>query len=213
MTSVRVRKSWRPKRNSLAEIKDKLVELVTSHYASGDSFRYVIYQWGTLAVKIQALDTPYPILLLADSMFTQLKPSTDMYPIAHSGERLEQLLAAVPILSVKARAVVLNHGLNHIRNLGPEQTIKDTIHELYKKLHAKYPTLELYHLQPPISPSFRHKSDQVENVRKISVMMANAGFITIPHPELRDKDFGGDRFHYSRPGCRKVGQHVLSIVG
>jgi hypothetical protein len=42
-------------------------------------------------------------------------------------------------------------------------------------------------------------------------MMA-AGFIPISHPTLRETDFDGDQFHYSRGGMRKVVDFLIKYV-
>lgn len=212
MTLMRVRKSWQPQRQTLVLIKDELLKLMNTYSAASDSIHFVLEQWCSLEAKVKEIDSPLPILLLSDSMFYPLKPSCDIYPIAHSGERLEQLLAAIPIIEVKARAVVLNHGLNHIRCLGDENKLARTMKDLYRKLHVKYPSLKLYHLQPPISPSIRSKQYQVANANRISTMMAEAGFSSILHPDIPDSDFGGDRFHYSKRGCKRVADYIVSFV-
>jgi hypothetical protein len=65
------------------------------------------------------------ILLLADSMFSLAKVTQEVYPISHSGETAEQLYNAIDLpLKIPARAVVVNHGLNHTRSFGDESMVR-----------------------------------------------------------------------------------------
>jgi hypothetical protein len=153
---------------------------------------------------------PPPILVIADSMFRLCKPTSLIYPISHSGERSEGIMHTVSILrNIESKSIVLNHGLNHTRHYGKPRPYME---EVFHSLSARFPSIHLYHFQPPLSPSVLCNSLHVFRVSQFCRMMEDVGFTPIPHPQLGRAAYDREGFHYSASGMREVSQFLISAL-
>jgi hypothetical protein len=160
------------------------------------------------AAAAEAEPTSLPMVLITDSMFSKLKASDDLLPIAHSGERMEELAHWIPFVQVRARAIVVNHGLNHTNHFGDLQSAGEVV---FETLQNQAPG-NVYHLQPPVSPSISRNPAQQQMIARFGAPMMGVGFTPIDHPTLLSTDFAGDEFHYSHVGMNKMAAYVMEYV-
>lgn len=212
MVTFRIKKSWGVRENDIYTLGNPLRQFLRGNETTRTMMRDFENKFDDLLLKYQSINTKRPILLLADSMFLRLKPTNEIFPISHSGENIEDLHFWLGMLQPKlnVRAIVLNHGLNHSRNLGnPEHHIK-AVHNI---LSNQFPGIPLYHLSPPLdAPDLKKDDRMVANVRQFSSSMQAAGFLVIKHPKLHAKDFGDDHFHYRKSTMMRIAEHVVDTV-